>query len=419
MSAPDLAGDFPVDVRERPLLVIIDPAARQTDGESVRIAKDVLCAGAQAKICLPDGPEEVARALARRGSRRPVVVGDDRALLHVVRLLHRQRELADTPLSMVPVGTAASVGLARSLGVPTGAVAAARTVLDGRERRLDLLADDSDGVVLGGLRIPSGGGEHGTYGGYEPYAPYETHETREAHEPCGEARAAHGAGEEADAAGEAYGSVRGEPGTAGGRGEPGAAPGSGTPCSSEFEGAEGFERAEGSGGSGGSGGPGGSGGSGRSGREGSTESDGPSGALEPAASLGSDRHHPWWTPAARTARTALALLTLPVPGLGGGSQRGRRVQPPALRLRLEADGALLVDLDRPVRRISVSAPGGGLAEIVVHAHGADTPLHARARTVTVSGPDFRYRADALVGGPVRTRTWTVMADAWRLLLPHA
>ncbi|MFI8242992.1 diacylglycerol kinase [Streptomyces sp. NPDC085866] len=134
------------------LLVIIDPAARQTDGESVRIAKDVLSAGATTKVCLPDSPEEFARALGRRGSRRPVVVGDDRALVRAVTLLHRHRELAGCALSMVPVGGAA---LAESLGVPAGAVAAARAVLDGAERRLDLLVDDSDGVVLGALGIPS------------------------------------------------------------------------------------------------------------------------------------------------------------------------------------------------------------------------------------------------------------------------
>lgn len=134
------------------LLVVIDPIARRTDGESVRIAKDVLSAGAVTKVCLPDGPDEFARALAKRGSRRPVVVGDDGALTRAVALLHRQRQLAECALSVVPVGGALS--LAGSLGVPTGAVAAARAVLDGVERRLDLLVDDSDGVVLGGLRIP-------------------------------------------------------------------------------------------------------------------------------------------------------------------------------------------------------------------------------------------------------------------------
>ncbi|MEU1406366.1 diacylglycerol kinase [Streptomyces sp. NPDC005728] len=133
------------------LLVIIDPSARQTDGESVRIAKDVLSAGATTKVCLPDGPEEFARALGRRGSRRPVVVGDDRALVRAVTLLHRRRELAGCALSVVPVGGTA---LAESLGVPAGAVAAARAVLDGAERHLDLLVDESDGVVLGALGIP-------------------------------------------------------------------------------------------------------------------------------------------------------------------------------------------------------------------------------------------------------------------------
>lgn len=134
------------------LLVIIDPAARQTDGESVRIAKDVLSAGATTKVCLPEGPEEFARALGRRGSRRPVVVGDDRALVRAVTLLHRQRALAGCVLSMVPVGS--TLALAESLGVPTSAVAAARAVLDGVEQRRDLLVDESDGVVLGALGIP-------------------------------------------------------------------------------------------------------------------------------------------------------------------------------------------------------------------------------------------------------------------------
>ncbi|MEV1062661.1 diacylglycerol kinase family protein [Streptomyces sp. NPDC050263] len=135
------------------LLVIIDPVALRTDGESVRIAKDVLSAGAAStKVCLPQDPEEFARVLARRGSRRPVVIGDDRALTRAVGLLHRQRELAECVLSVVPVGTV--LGVAQALGVPTGAVAAARAVLDGAERRLDVLVDDSDGVVLGALRIP-------------------------------------------------------------------------------------------------------------------------------------------------------------------------------------------------------------------------------------------------------------------------
>ncbi|QRX93070.1 hypothetical protein [Streptomyces noursei] len=323
--------------------MVIDPVARRTDGESVRIAKDVLCAGAGAKICLPEGPEEFAQALARRGRRHPVVVGDDRALLRAVSLLHRERELAGVPLSMVPVGPPETVALSRALGVPTDAVAAARTVLDGGERPMDLLTDDSDGIVLGGLRIPCGDGA----GGLPGYAAYGA-----PGEP-----AVHGA----------TGGVAGYPGRA-------AAPG---------------------------------------------------GAGADAADPG---HRAWWKPAARTARTALSLLATPA---AGGGRRGR-VPAQRLRLRIEADGALLVDLDRPVRGVSV-VPGagdggdgtddpagrpGGLAEVVVHWPGEERPIRVRARAVTVSGADFHYRADALVGGPVRTRTWTVQPGAWRLRLPR-
>jgi len=150
------------------LLVVIDPVARKTDGESVRIAKDVLSAGAATKVCLPDDHDEFARALARRGSRRPVVVGDDQALLRAISLLHRRRELEGCVLSVVPVG--GEVTIARALGVPTDTVAAARAVLDGVEKRVDLLVDESDGVVLGVLRIPPvgrvpGGGITGGTGG--------------------------------------------------------------------------------------------------------------------------------------------------------------------------------------------------------------------------------------------------------------
>ncbi|MEV0090136.1 diacylglycerol kinase family protein [Streptomyces sp. NPDC050738] len=266
------------------LLVVIDPVARRLDGESVRIAKDVLCAAAEAKICLPAGNEEFARALARRGSRRLVVVGDDRALRRAVGLLHRERGadrgLCGNALSLVPVGTVQAVELARSLGVPTGAVAAARAVLDGAVRRLDLLVDDSGGVVLGDLRIPA------------------------------------------------------IPGTVGG-------------------------------------------------------------ALEaPSPSV--------WS----ACRSLVRTLVRPAPGAA---------HVPAQRLRVEADGVVVSDLDRPVAGVSVRSHDGR-AEVVVRTAEGER-LTADAVAVTVSGADFRYRADTVVGGPVRTRTWTVRPGAWGLMLP--
>ncbi|MFD9000836.1 diacylglycerol kinase family protein [Streptomyces sp. NPDC059582] len=274
------------------LLVVIDPVARQTDGEAVRIAKDVLSAGATTKVCLPEGPEEFARALARRGSRRPVVVGDDRALVRAVSLLHRQRELAGCVLSVVPVGTALSV--ARSLGVPTGTVAAARAVLYGAERRLDLLVDDSDGVVLGALHIP-------------PVPVFQVPQ-------------------------------------------------------------------------------------------------------EPV----DDPAHPWL----RTYQSLVRTLVPSRPPRTPSPVTAPRTGPS--RLRVEVDGVTLIDLDQPVEAVSVTPGGAGFAAVEVHpaSVGAEVaPLLARGRLVTVSGTDFRYRADATVAGPVRRRTWTVREEGLSLTLP--
>ncbi|MCX5013075.1 diacylglycerol kinase [Streptomyces sp. NBC_00555] len=267
------------------LLVLVDPVARRLDGESVRIAKDVLSAGAAAKICLPDSQEEFARALARRGQRRLVIVGDDRALVRAVGLLHRERGLAEGPLSLVPVGPAGSLGLAGALGVPLSAVAAARAVLEGSVRMCDLLVDDSDGVVLQSLRIPP-------------------------------LRAA---------------------------------------------------------------------------------------AARPPAG-----------PSVWSAyRSLVRTLVRPVAGPGVDAAR--------LRLRVEADGVVLADVDRPVEEVSVTTgEDGGLAEVVVRTGGggAGSEVSARAKTVSVSGTDFRYRADAAMTGPVRRRTWTLHPSAWALTVPR-
>ncbi|MCX2971744.1 MULTISPECIES: diacylglycerol kinase [Streptomyces] len=289
MSAPDL-------------LVVVDPVARHVDAESVRIARDVLGAGpVSVKVCLPRGREEVARAVARRGRRRPVVVGDDRALLGVVEQLHRERagtgcrDAAPALLGVVPVGPEWTVSLARGLGLPADAVAAARAVLAGAEEPLDLLVEDGGPVLLGGVRIPS-------------------------------------------VARPARGPARPPEGTA-----PGV-----------------------------------------------------------LGSLGRCAARVW---------------------------PGRRPAVPLPRLRVEADGVLLADPGRPVAEVSVStgsgATGGGLAEVVVRPApgsargpgpgrgcgpavppGAEAALvRARARAVTVSGPEFD------------TRRWTVSPSALRLTLP--
>ncbi|MER5178856.1 diacylglycerol kinase [Streptomyces sp. NPDC002896] len=373
------------------LLVVIDPVARRSDGESVRIAKDVLSAGAATKVCLPDGPEEFARALARRGSRRPVVIGDDRALARTVALLHRERELASAVLSLVPVG--ASLSLAEALGVPTGAVAAARAVLEGVERRLDLLVDDRDGVVIGDLRIPPVGGD--------PAASDD-----------GDGTAGSGSGSVFSGSGWSgrFGGSGGFAalGRSGGQGRPG----SGSGGSTEFGGAE---RSGGAdfgvpgwpGGSGRSGGADGAGGRSETGESGGAAGFG-------RGSFGPAGHAGHWL--LSTCQSLVRTLAVRPPKAASAPPGG--VAP--ARLRIEVDGVTLIDLDHPVEAVSVTPGTAGRARIEVRPSsvGAEaSPLHALGRIITVSGADFRYRADALVAGPVRTRTWTVLPRAWGLTVP--
>nr|WP_254898325.1 diacylglycerol kinase [Kitasatospora sp. NA04385] len=147
-----------------PLLVLLDPSAREADGESVRIAKDVLCGGADVKVALPESPSELDRVLAHRGRRRAVVIGSDQALQRVLQALHRQRELDTDPVGLVPVGGPVATATARLLGVPAEPVAAARAVLAGTARRLALLLDDGGGVVLAEVRFT--GPRQGRTGGW-------------------------------------------------------------------------------------------------------------------------------------------------------------------------------------------------------------------------------------------------------------
>ncbi|NJP99396.1 diacylglycerol kinase [Streptomyces sp. PLAI1-29] len=421
------------------MLVVIDPLARRQDAESVRIVRDVLCAGASAKICLPDGPEDVARHLAHRGRRHPVVVGDDLALRRIVALLHRERELADAALGFVPVGTSArSTLLARELGLPTRPVSAARVVLDGRERRLDLLVDDSDGVVIGGLSIP------GTDPGPGPHRPWWQPVLRTWRELArGQRRADRSAAGRDGAGGGAHQhrlrvEVDGEvlvdldrpvrdvsvsvtvPGSRGAGGAGGAAAGADGSRPEDFgPGAPGGRRHgprdQGAGGRG-------SGGH-RVDEAEAGDGDGP-GAR--ARGRGTDGY-------GRGPRPGRSPADGPSPGPGNGrgisgarTAEGRGAGPARPGAAGRAPGRAEEAMDGSAGRYGDGPDGGatcptdGLARVVVRPVGGGwnaAPVTAHARAITVSGPDFHYRADAVMGGPVRTRTWTVRPGALRLTLP--
>jgi diacylglycerol kinase (ATP) len=125
--------------------------------------------------------------------------------------------------------------------------------------------------------------------------------------------------------------------------------------------------------------------------------------------------------------------------------------PPIIRVRIEVDGKVVVDLDQPVLMAAVgngSSVGGGAeltpdadprdGRIDVMVSGAVGPLarlayaarlgfathrerddvaYVRGSTVSISGGPFWCSADGEVYGPERQRTWHVETDAYSMLLP--
>jgi YegS/Rv2252/BmrU family lipid kinase len=127
------------------------------------------------------------------------------------------------------------------------------------------------------------------------------------------------------------------------------------------------------------------------------------------------------------------------------------VRPPYVRLRVEIDGEVVADYDRPVLMVALGngiTVGGG-TELTPHADPGDGridvmvaraigPLarvgyvvdllrarhderddvsYLRGKRVAISGEDFWCSADGEIYGPERSRTWHVEPAAYRLLVP--
>lgn len=125
--------------------------------------------------------------------------------------------------------------------------------------------------------------------------------------------------------------------------------------------------------------------------------------------------------------------------------------PPSLRLRVEVDGVVVNDFDKPVLMVAVGngvAVGGGteltphaevddglvdvmvsravslrakLGYVIALARGRhdrrDDVLYLRGREITVAGEEFHVSADGELYGPERRRSWHVVPAAFTMMLP--
>lgn len=125
--------------------------------------------------------------------------------------------------------------------------------------------------------------------------------------------------------------------------------------------------------------------------------------------------------------------------------------PPQIRLRVEIDGEVVNDVDRPLLMVAVgngrSVGGGteltpeadaedGMVDVMISRavgplakfgyvarlarrqhHQRDDVVYLRGREVTISGEEFYLSADGEIEGPERSRTWHLQPSAYSMVLP--
>jgi diacylglycerol kinase (ATP) len=137
-----------------PLLVITNSDAGSSDEESLRQALGVLRGSASVEVQATSNPGELDGVLHRAGSRRIIVAGGDGSLHAVIAALHRRNDLKNAVLGLLPLGTGND--FARGTGIPLDIAEAARVILEGEPRKMDLVVDELGEVVVNGVHVGAG-----------------------------------------------------------------------------------------------------------------------------------------------------------------------------------------------------------------------------------------------------------------------
>src|SRR4029453_1852358 len=140
---------------QRSFLVITNASAGSADDRAIRAVLDVLRGGGAdvARETL-EGPDGMGALLQRHPQRTPVAAGGDGTLHLLVAALHERGMLPDRVVGCVPLGTGND--FARTLRIPLEPPEAARVLLHGAPRQLDLLTDDAGGVVVNAAHLGIG-----------------------------------------------------------------------------------------------------------------------------------------------------------------------------------------------------------------------------------------------------------------------
>jgi YegS/Rv2252/BmrU family lipid kinase len=138
----------------RSLLVITNADAGTSDEERLAIALSILREKASVEVAKTSNPGELDGVLHRAGGRTVVVSGGDGSMHAVVTALHKRRELEGATLGLLPMGTGND--FARGNDIPLEIEDAARLVLEGRPRKVDLIVDETGHVVVNNVHVGVG-----------------------------------------------------------------------------------------------------------------------------------------------------------------------------------------------------------------------------------------------------------------------
>jgi len=137
-----------------PLLVISNADAGTADEESLGTALRVLREHCSVEVQTTSKPGELDSALHRAGSRPIVVAGGDGSLHAVVAALYRRNDLKDAVLGVLPLGTGND--FARGNEIPLDVEEAAKTILEGHTRKMDLIVDEVGEIVVNSVHAGAG-----------------------------------------------------------------------------------------------------------------------------------------------------------------------------------------------------------------------------------------------------------------------
>lgn len=134
--------------------MIANRDAGTAESQTLSTGLEVLRSAASVEVAVTSNPGELDGVLHRAGSRRIVVAGGDGSLHAVVAALHRRHELPGRVLGLLPLGTGND--FARCMGIPLDVGEAARLVLEGDVRPVDLIVDERGAVVVNQVHVGAG-----------------------------------------------------------------------------------------------------------------------------------------------------------------------------------------------------------------------------------------------------------------------